>query len=208
MERFCDLRLNEEAWSDDYEHSGKNGTLEDLVHAYEDNPESVYGWVRNRVTETGNEVFIEYDEEEDDDPVAVGTDYFMGLFGDKAEKDIPIYRVIGLSSPNDLNKEDLGVCWTFNPKLLDNITGEVVGDDQDYYVRLYALAHSDNIDWWESLAWFTILGSEEAELRVIDPSRLSLKGYAVLEKRNTEPPKLIHSNGEVPEEMLPKKLRR
>lgn len=93
---------------------------------------------------------------------------------------IHLYRTIGLEDLDSLNKEDLGVCWTWDPSLLDSLSDVLIEGDAKYEVRLHIKASLDNIDWYESLYLFCRYGNNEKELRLVNPEGIKLTGYVVI----------------------------
>lgn len=94
-----------------------------------------------------------------------------------------IYRAIRIPEGKTLDFDDLGVCWTFDKKILSYVESWLVEDSEshnDNYVRLAGFTNETNIDWIESFYLYIYYFKEECELRLLNPKLVKLSSYAIV----------------------------
>ena len=113
------------------------------------------------------------------------------LRGLKYTKDgkIKLFRSITVNKIENIDFNELGVCWTYNSKKMSNL--EVFIDhlgrieNRNYKIRFAGATSQDNIDWVISLYLYLrhtfTKYSDFDELRVIDPKKISLLGYLIID---------------------------
>ena len=113
------------------------------------------------------------------------------LRGLKYTKDgkIKLFRSITVNKIENIDFNELGVCWTYNSKKTSNL--EVFIDhlgrieNRNYKIRFAGATSQDNIDWIISLYLYLkhtfTKYSDFDELRVIDPKKISLLGYVSID---------------------------
>ena len=113
------------------------------------------------------------------------------LRGLKYTKDgrIKLFRSITVSKIENIDFNELGVCWTYNSKKMSTL--EVFIDhlgrieNRNYKIRFAGATSQDNIDWVISLYLYLkhtfTKYSDFDELRVIDPKKISLLGYLIID---------------------------
>ena len=111
--------------------------------------------------------------------------------GIKYTKDgrIKLFRGITVSEIGEIDFNELGVCWTYNSKKMPNL--EVFIDhlgrieNRNYKIRFAGATSQGNIDWVISLYLYLkhtfTKYSDFDELRVIDPKKISLIGYLIID---------------------------
>lgn len=102
---------------------------------------------------------------------------------------IKLFRSITVNKIENIDFNELGVCWTYNSKKMSTL--EVFIDhlgrieNRNYKIRFAGATSQDNIDWVISLYLYlrhTITKySDIDELRVIDPKKISLLGYLIID---------------------------
>ena len=92
-------------------------------------------------------------------------------------KEINLYRSISVNEIKEINFDDIGICWTYNPYTLSDYIEEAIVPDNKYLVRFYGTTSIENIDWIESLFLYINYSAQEKELRVYDSKKVFLKGY-------------------------------
>lgn len=102
---------------------------------------------------------------------------------------IKLFRSITVSEIGEIDFNELGVCWTYNSKKMPNL--EVFIDhlgrieNRNYKIRFAGATSQDNIDWVISLYLYLkhtfTKYSDFDELRVIDPKKISLLGYLIID---------------------------
>ena len=92
-------------------------------------------------------------------------------------KEINLYRSISVNEIKEINFDDIGICWTYNPYALSDYIEEAIVPDNKYLVRFYGTASIENIDWIESFFLYINYFAHEKELRVYDSKKVFLKGY-------------------------------
>ena len=92
-------------------------------------------------------------------------------------KEINLYRSISVNEIKEINFDDKGICWTYNPYTLSDYIEEAIVPDNKYLVRFYGTASIENIDWIESFFLYINYFAHEKELRVYDSKKVFLKGY-------------------------------
>lgn len=102
---------------------------------------------------------------------------------------IKLFRSITVNEIENIDFNELGVCWTYNSKKTSTL--EVFIDhlgrieNRNYKIRFAGATSQDNIDWVISLYLYlrhTISKySDFDELRVIDPKKISLLGYLIID---------------------------
>ena len=92
-------------------------------------------------------------------------------------KEINLYRSISVNEIKEINFDDIGICWTYNPYTLSDYIEEAIVPDNKYLVRFYGTTSIENIDWIESFFLYINYFAQEKELRVYDSKKVFLKGY-------------------------------
>lgn len=102
---------------------------------------------------------------------------------------IKLFRSITVSEIENIDFNELGVCWTYNSKKMSTL--EVFIDhlgrieNRNYKIRFAGATSQDNIDWVISLYLYLkhtfTKYSDFDELRVIDPKKISLLGYLIID---------------------------
>ena len=102
---------------------------------------------------------------------------------------IKLFRSITVNKIENIDFNELGVCWTYNSKKMSNL--EVFIDhlgrieNRNYKIRFAGATSQDNIDWVISLYLYLrhtfTKYSDFDELRVIDPKKISLLGYVSID---------------------------
>ena len=92
-------------------------------------------------------------------------------------KEINLYRSISVNEIKEINFDDIGICWTYNPYTLSDYIEEAIVPDNKYLVRFYGTTSIENIDWIESFFLYINYFAHEKELRVYDSKKVFLKGY-------------------------------
>ena len=102
---------------------------------------------------------------------------------------IKLFRGITVSEIGEIDFNELGVCWTYNSKKMPNL--EVFIDhlgrieNRNYKIRFAGATSQGNIDWVISLYLYLkhtfTKYSDFDELRVIDPKKISLLGYLIID---------------------------
>ena len=92
-------------------------------------------------------------------------------------KEINLYRSISVNEIKEINFDDIGICWTYNPYTLSDYIEEAIVPDNKYLVRFYGTTSIENIDWIESFFLYINYSAQEKELRVYDSKKVFLKGY-------------------------------
>ena len=115
-------------------------------------------------------------------------------FNYQGEKEVSLYRSIKVNNTEEIDFENLGVCWTPVAKNLFYLERNVILDEdyKRYLIRFSGSTPKDNIDWIESLYLYINYGGYEKELRVLDSSKVILKGYLCIDMETFD----IESNGE------------
>ena len=102
---------------------------------------------------------------------------------------IKLFRSITVSEIGEIDFNELGVCWTYNSKKMSTLEvfidhlGKI--DNRNYKIRFTGATSQDNIDWVISLYLYLkhtfTKYSDFDELRVIDPKKISLLGYLIID---------------------------
>ena len=92
-------------------------------------------------------------------------------------KEINLYRSISVNEIKEINFDDIGICWTYNPYTLSDYIEEAIVPDNKYLVRFYGTTSIENIDWIESFFLYINYSAKEKELRIYDSQKVFLKGY-------------------------------
>ena len=102
---------------------------------------------------------------------------------------IKLFRSITVNKIENIDFNELGVCWTYNSKKMPNLEvfidhlGRI--DNRNYKIRFAGATSQDNIDWVISLYLYLrhtfTKYSDVDELRVIDPKKISLLGYVSID---------------------------
>ena len=102
---------------------------------------------------------------------------------------IKLFRSITVNEVGEIDFNELGVCWTYNSKKMSTLEifidhfGRI--ENRNYKIRFAGATSQDNIDWVISLYLYlrhTISKySDSDELRVIDPKKISLLGYLIID---------------------------
>ena len=102
---------------------------------------------------------------------------------------IKLFRSITVNKIENIDFNELGVCWTYNSKKMSTL--EVFIDhlgrieNRNYKIRFTGATSQDNIDWVISLYLYLkhtfTKYSDFDELRVIDPKKISLLGYLIID---------------------------
>jgi hypothetical protein len=113
------------------------------------------------------------------------------LRGLKYTKDgrIKLFRSITVNEIEEIDFNELGVCWTYNSKKMSTLEifidhfGRI--ENRNYKIRFAGATSQDNIDWVISLYLYLrhtfTKYSDFDELRVIDPKKISLLGYLIID---------------------------
>ena len=114
---------------------------------------------------------------------------FLNLLTDcnyqKGKKEINIFRVIGVDEIEEVNFEEKGVCWTYNPENIPLLEFLHLKETKKYKIRFAGITPTDNIDWIYSLFLDFETGYNQ-ELRVYNPKEILLTGYVSIDfKTNT-----------------------
>ena len=114
---------------------------------------------------------------------------FLNLLTDcnyqKGKKEINIFRVIGVDEIGEVNFEEKGVCWTYNPENIPLLEFLHLKETKKYKIRFAGITPTDNIDWIYSLFLDFETGYNQ-ELRVYNPKEVLLTGYVSIDfKTNT-----------------------
>ena len=125
------------------------------------------------------------------------------LRGLKYTKDgkIKLFRSITVNKIENIDFNELGVCWTYNSKKMPNLEvfidhlGRI--DNRNYKIRFAGATSQDNIDWVISLYLYLrhtfTKYSDFDELRVIDPKKIYLLGYVSIDLNSDT---LLSQNGD------------
>ena len=102
---------------------------------------------------------------------------------------IKLFRGITVSEIGEIDFNELGVCWTYNSKKMSTLEifidhfGRI--ENRNYKIRFAGATSQDNIDWVISLYLYLkhtfTKYSDFDELRVIDPKKISLLGYLIID---------------------------
>ena len=102
---------------------------------------------------------------------------------------IKLFRSITVNKIENIDFNELGVCWTYNSKKMSTLEvfidhlGRI--DNRNYKIRFAGATSQDNIDWVISLYLYLrhtfTKYSDFDELRVIDPKKISLLGYLIID---------------------------
>ena len=102
---------------------------------------------------------------------------------------IKLFRSITVNEIENIDFNELGICWTYNSKKMSTL--EVFIDhlgrieNRNYKIRFAGATSQDNIDWVISLYLYLrhtfTKYSDFDELRVIDPKKISLLGYLIID---------------------------
>ena len=93
------------------------------------------------------------------------------------KEEIDLFRSLSVNEIKEINFDDKGICWTYNPETLYDTIEDTIVPDNKYLVRFYGTTPIDNIDWIESFFLYINYGAQEKELRVYDSQKVFLKGY-------------------------------
>ena len=93
------------------------------------------------------------------------------------KEEIDLFRSLSVNEIKEINFDDKGICWTYNPETLYDTIEDTIVPDNKYLVRFYGTTPIDNIDWIESLFLYINYFAVEKELRVYDSKKVFLKGY-------------------------------
>ena len=92
-------------------------------------------------------------------------------------KEIDLFRSLSVNKIEEIKFDDMGICWTYNPKILSNHIERVIVPHNKYLTRFYGTTSIENIDWIESFFLYINYNAKEKELRVYDSQKVFLKGY-------------------------------
>ena len=115
---------------------------------------------------------------------------------------IKLFRSINVSEIEEIDFDELGVCWTFNSKKVPIVEMHFVNNygrfhNKKYKIRFAGATSQDNIDWIQSLYLYVELAfipySNSDELRVIDPKKIYLLGYVSIDLNSDT---LLSQNGD------------
>lgn len=99
--------------------------------------------------------------------------------------EVQIFRTIWVNEIGEINFDNLGICWTYNPKNISLLEDIHLKKTKDYKIRFAGTTPSDNIDWIYSL-FLDIETGYNQELRVYNPKKVFLTGYLSIDsKTNT-----------------------
>ena len=103
----------------------------------------------------------------------IDSDYFKH----STIKEINLFRSLSVNEVKEINFDDKGICWTYNPETLFNHIERRIVPHNKYLTRFYGTTSIENIDWIESLFLYINYFTAEKELRVYDSKKVFLKGY-------------------------------
>ena len=115
---------------------------------------------------------------------------------------IKLFRSITVNEIDEIDFNELGVCWTFNSKKVPIVEMAFVNNygrfhNKKYKIRFAGATSQDNIDWIQSLYLYLYLAfipySNSDELRVIDPKKIYLLGYVSIDLESNT---LLSQNGD------------
>lgn len=102
----------------------------------------------------------------------------LGYFHiDKTSKEIDLFRSISVNNISEINFDELGICWTYSAKNLNDYIEESILPQNTYLTRFYGVTPIENVDWIESLFLYINYSTMEKELRVYNSNKVFLKGY-------------------------------
>ena len=163
------LKLSDEDFQtlyEDFEYEGLDTDyLEDLIEnerEYEENED--YPYIEGKVLKQVFEDFL----------YEIDSNY---LRHSPIKEEIDLFRSLSVNEIKEINFDDKGICWTYNPETLYDTIEYTIVPDNKYLVRFYGTTSIDNIDWIESLFLYINYSTEEKELRVYDSKKVFLKGY-------------------------------
>ena len=163
------LKLSDEDFKtlyEDFEYEGLDTDyLEDLIEnerEYEENED--YPYIEGKVLKQVFEDFL----------YEIDSNY---LRHSPIKEEIDLFRSLSVNEIKEINFDDKGICWTYNPETLYDTIEDTIVPDNKYLVRFYGTTSIDNIDWIESLFLYINYSTEEKELRVYDSKKVFLKGY-------------------------------
>ena len=163
------LKLSDEDFQtlyEDFEYEGLDTYyLEDLIEderEYEENED--YPYIEGKVLKQVFEDFL----------YEIDSNY---LKHSPIKKEIDLFRSLSVNEIKEINFDDKGICWTYNPETLYNTIEDTIVPDNKYLVRFYGTTSIENIDWIESLFLYINYSTAEKELRVYDSKKVFLKGY-------------------------------
>ena len=163
------LKLSDEDFQtlyEDFEYEGLDTDyLEDLIEnerEYEENED--YPYIEGKVLKQVFEDFL----------YEIDSNY---LRHSPIKEEIDLFRSLSVNEIKEINFDDKGICWTYNPETLYDTIEDTIVPDNKYLVRFYGTTSIDNIDWIESLFLYINYSTEEKELRVYDSKKVFLKGY-------------------------------
>ena len=163
------LKLSDEDFQtlyEDFEYEGlETDYLEDLIEnerEYEENED--YPYIEGKVLKQVFEDFL----------YEIDSNY---LKHSPIKEEIDLFRSLSVNEIKEINFDDKGICWTYNPETLYDTIEDTIVPDNKYLVRFYGTTPIDNIDWIESLFLYINYFAVEKELRVYDSKKVFLKGY-------------------------------
>ena len=163
------LKLSDEDFQtlyEDFEYEGLDTYyLEDLIEderEYEENED--YPYIEGKVLKQVFEDFL----------YEIDSNY---LKHSPIKKEIDLFRSLSVNEIKEINFDDKGICWTYNPETLYDTIEDTIVPDNKYLVRFYGTTSIENIDWIESLFLYINYSTAEKELRVYDSKKVFLKGY-------------------------------
>ena len=163
------LELSDEDFQtlyEDFEYEGlETDYLEDLIEnerEYEENED--YPYIEGKVLKQVFEDFL----------YEIDSNY---LRHSPIKEEIDLFRSLSVNEIKEINFDDKGICWTYNPETLYDTIEDTIVPDNKYLVRFYGTTPIDNIDWIESFFLYINYGTQEKELRVYDSQKVFLKGY-------------------------------
>ena len=163
------LKLSDEDFQtlyEDFEYEGLDTDyLEDLIEnerEYEENED--YPYIEGKVLKPVFEDFL----------YEIDSNY---LRHSPIKEEIDLFRSLSVNEIKEINFDDKGIGWTYNPETLYDTIEDTIVPDNKYLVRFYGTTSIDNIDWIESLFLYINYSTEEKELRVYDYKKVFLKGY-------------------------------
>ena len=163
------LKLSDEDFQtlyEDFEYEGLDTYyLEDLIEnerEYEENED--YPYIEGKVLKQVFEDFL----------YEIDSNY---LRHSPIKEEIDLFRSLSVNEIKEINFDDKGICWTYNPETLYDTIEDIIVPDNKYLVRFYGTTPIENIDWIESLFLYINYSTEEKELRVYDSKKVFLKGY-------------------------------
>lgn len=94
-----------------------------------------------------------------------------------SSKEIDLFRSISVNRIEEINFDDVGICWTYSASNLNDCIEGSILPQNTYLTRFYGVTPIENVDWIESLCLYINYSTVEKELRVYNSNKVFLKGY-------------------------------